>query len=314
MSGHIWTASLILLGACSACGGDDGADPCGNGTVEGHEQCDDGNRRSGDGCDMFCRLEGTDAADADALDDAEAPGEVDGEDDGGDPDGDGDGDGDAEDVEAEARDAADVEGGGCVEPPPGCDLAPQCGCPRGEKCTLVGVDRRCVTAGFQSEGRPCSADVEGAAGLMCVNAVGTDVRACYRFCRDHSGCFGPGSLCVVAVSSGGTPLPGVTLCSLSCDLVSGSGCPAGTGCKLWQEPGGERRFLTDCSGEVGTGRTGMPCARERDCAPGFFCPVPTISQCVQFCALPGGFCEGGYTCRRFHEPVVVGSQEYGYCY
>ena len=31
---------------------------CGNGTVEGHEQCDDGNRVNGDGCSAACTKEG----------------------------------------------------------------------------------------------------------------------------------------------------------------------------------------------------------------------------------------------------------------
>lgn len=33
------------------------ADPCGNGTLDSGEQCDDGNTSPGDGCSAFCRLE-----------------------------------------------------------------------------------------------------------------------------------------------------------------------------------------------------------------------------------------------------------------
>ena len=38
-----------------------GAQTCGNGVVEGTEECDDGNTTSGDGCSATCRLENTSA-------------------------------------------------------------------------------------------------------------------------------------------------------------------------------------------------------------------------------------------------------------
>jgi len=34
---------------------------CGNGFLEGGEECDDGNTASGDGCSSACRIEGTSA-------------------------------------------------------------------------------------------------------------------------------------------------------------------------------------------------------------------------------------------------------------
>ncbi|MFO7639409.1 MAG: DUF4215 domain-containing protein, partial [bacterium] len=44
----------VQLGA--ACAGSDGS-VCGDGVREGDEECDDGNRLPGDGCDPSCRFE-----------------------------------------------------------------------------------------------------------------------------------------------------------------------------------------------------------------------------------------------------------------
>jgi cysteine-rich repeat protein len=56
---------LLLLAALSrAAGADDVADDdtesepvCGNGQIEGTEECDDGNSREHDGCDAACQTE-----------------------------------------------------------------------------------------------------------------------------------------------------------------------------------------------------------------------------------------------------------------
>lgn len=52
---------LLLLPFSFVCCGEQGTDGndavCGNGIREGFEQCDDGNRVSGDGCDAMCRIE-----------------------------------------------------------------------------------------------------------------------------------------------------------------------------------------------------------------------------------------------------------------
>jgi hypothetical protein len=168
-----------------------------------------------------------------------------------------------------------------------------------------------VPAGPFSEGRACTADLECAAGLMCAPAVASDVSLCHRFCNSDTECMGAGSLCVVPVSAGGTPIPGVTLCTVNCDLVSNAGCPTGTGCRIYEHEGA---FLTDCSGEIGTGRSGHACSTNADCAPGFFCVAPAFPNCLQYCLdPPEGYCEGGFRCQRFDPPVNVGSQEIGYC-
>ena len=45
------SCALVLSG--TACG-DDGPDRCGDGVLDQGEQCDDGNRMSGDGCNALC--------------------------------------------------------------------------------------------------------------------------------------------------------------------------------------------------------------------------------------------------------------------
>lgn len=52
-----WAALVALCMLLAACGSDDGSATCGNGVIEGDEQCDDGNTRSGDGCSQFCTVE-----------------------------------------------------------------------------------------------------------------------------------------------------------------------------------------------------------------------------------------------------------------
>jgi cysteine-rich repeat protein len=156
---------------------------CGDGIQQYNEECDDGNRTPGDGCNANCRLETPDGG-GDADDGGEA---VEGRD--GDVDvrdgelgegvevvegsegSEGDEGGETRDADADA-DALDArDGWECVDPV--CDLAPQCGCGSGRKCTLIGADRGCTSSGFLSEGRTCTSDVECAGGLYCAPAVAT---------------------------------------------------------------------------------------------------------------------------------------------
>jgi cysteine-rich repeat protein len=298
---------------------------CGDGIRQYNEECDDGNRERGDGCDENCRNEtldgGRDGDDGgEAVDgrDGEVRVDVDGEVRDGElgegveavegfEGGEGGEDGEARDADADALDARD--GWECVDPV--CDLAPQCGCESGRKCTLIGADRGCTSSGFLSEGRMCTSDVECGAGLYCAPAVATTTLLCHRFCAVDEDCLGGGSQCLVPVSGGSPARTLATLCTVNCDLESGSGCPEGTRCKIFSNADGD--YLTDCSGTVGDGRVGHACTDEADCAPGFFCPPPPYENCMQYCVRPGGYCEGGYTCKAFDPPVMIGTREYGYC-
>jgi cysteine-rich repeat protein len=53
-----WRIAVVLLALLAACGcAEDGALMCGDGTWDLFEECDDGNRISGDGCSADCVLE-----------------------------------------------------------------------------------------------------------------------------------------------------------------------------------------------------------------------------------------------------------------
>ncbi|MBI5502716.1 MAG: DUF4215 domain-containing protein [Deltaproteobacteria bacterium] len=304
---------------------------CGDGTRQYGEECDDGNTTPCDGCDEDCRTETAGSCDADATTETDAPDAPDGDARDGDAaDGDGrdaetvDGEtGDAEFVEGDGRDgdvadgdAADGDGDAaeardgwdCTDPV--CDLAPQCGCGSGEKCTLIGSGRGCGPTGFLAEGRACTSDSECGSGLYCAPAVDTSVFFCHRFCEADGDCLGPGSRCLVPITGGSPPTTLGTLCTVNCDLESGSGCPEGARCKVFSDADGD--YLTDCSGEVGSGRLGHACSDESDCAAGYFCS-PSFPTCLQYCVFPDGYCDGGYVCRSFAPPVLIGTRTYGYC-
>ena len=293
---------------------------CGDGIRQYGEECDDGNTAACDGCDDDCLIEMT-TCDADAGTDVDV---IDGRD-GEVVEGDGTDSIDGEATDAEAvdgetvdgdvveADAEDVivvpDGWECTNPV--CDFVPQCGCETGNKCTLRGAGRGCGPTGFLAEGRPCTSDSECAAGLYCAPAVGTDVFFCHRFCEENTDCLGPGSRCVVPVSGGSPVTTMATLCSVSCDLESSSGCPEGVRCSVFSDTDGT--YLTDCSGDVGSGRLGHSFSENADCASGFFCAAPSYPTCVQYCVYPDGYCDGGYVCRSFTPTVRVGTREYGYC-
>ncbi|TVQ97277.1 MAG: DUF4215 domain-containing protein [Deltaproteobacteria bacterium] len=55
----IGSLGLLAMVFAMGCGDDGPSGPvlCGNGIVQGDQECDDGNRRDGDGCSRFCRVE-----------------------------------------------------------------------------------------------------------------------------------------------------------------------------------------------------------------------------------------------------------------
>jgi len=49
-----------------------------------------------------------------------------------------------------------------------------------------------------------------------------------------------------------------------------------------------------------------------DCAAGYVC-ITNISQCLQWCKMPGGTCTSG-TCQAVTSPPVVNGVTYGVCH
>jgi len=201
----------------------------------------------------------------------------------------------------------------CAESP--CRLvAPQCGCPSGQACTLAaGGSRSCRTEGSNDESERC--DSGGClAGLACVDVslTGTEVPLCKRFCDSDADCTGgPGSVCLAELGT-----TGQDICTSSCEPASQVGCPANSYCGLFTETATGRR-LTDCSGPVGTGGQGTPCAGSEECQKGFTCAtIDSLQQCARWCRRSplGGECAFGETCIGFMDPLVFNSVEYGVCF
>lgn len=208
--------------------------------------------------------------------------------------------------------ATGCTGGGssCAESP--CRLVgPQCGCGAGQACYHSGATRACAAAGSGGDGASCSASSDCAAGLTCVNhssVAGTNLGMCTRYCASDSDCSGPGSLCLELDSAAS---PGVRVCTRSCDPIYGTGCRPGTTCNVYQESGGAMRFLTDCTGPVGTRDTYFPCSTDRDCAENHAC---VGGECLRWCDyFTDEGCDFLDICLRPNPRILVDGVEYGFC-
>jgi hypothetical protein len=204
----------------------------------------------------------------------------------------------------------------CTETP--CGLVPNCGCPSGQKCSLVGSVRQCVDAGTGVKGSPCTDDTQCAAGFLCVGLFTTEgatERACYPFCLDESHCSGDASICFEAFT-------GVTdrICSLGCNLLTGSGCPSGSKCTLLTLTTTGQNF-TDCTADAGSGYMGSICTLESQCGAGTFCGHESgVDECIGYCSItPSDSCTCGM-CQQFTDSVgtpvtiIFDGISYGYCY
>lgn len=208
---------------------------------------------------------------------------------------------------------------GCAESP--CRLLnPQCGCPAGSGCYLNGSMRTCASAGSAGEGTTCTSVNSCQPGLICLNvsrdmAVVTNM--CMRFCATDANCVGAGSNCIYTIDDGmGGSVPGVTVCSRSCNPITSVGCVAGSSCQIFQETAAPMGFFTDCLAPVGPGTQFDPCTDATDCARGFTC-VGMPGRCLAYCdepnTWPAAGCPFDQACYGFTTPLVIGSTEYGVC-
>lgn len=204
----------------------------------------------------------------------------------------------------------------CSESP--CRLvAPQCGCGSGQGCYLAGATRSCNPAGTAAEGASCAAVNSCAPGLACLNISrsATAVNQCMRFCASDGDCSGAGSICLYTLDDGaGGTVPGVRVCSRSCDPITSSGCTSAAACRIYRESGGAMRFLTDCAAPVGAGGQYSPCVDETSCQRGFAClDVGFGNECLRWCRVGAGGCSFGETCYGFTTPITIGGVQYGVC-
>jgi cysteine-rich repeat protein len=309
----LWYASLgcaeaetgDVVPACSATGG------CGDRCVDRRrgEQCDDGNRMSGDGCSADCQLEsapdgGDTTPPADDAGDTTPPR-------------------DDADTTPPRDDGGGTDTGSCPESP--CRLRPSCGCPAGQKCRVVfsllpaTLEKECGTAGSGTAGDLCTGDEECTAGTVCSVLYSEDAASttamCGDYCNGDSDCSGVGSICYPMLSSGDYP----GSCTHACDLVTNAGCPSGTGCKaLVMTLGTTEKPMTDCGADVGSGSQGSYCTDDSGCRAGTFCADTdgdTVgNQCFTFCKVASPACPSSLLCNSFDTPMYYGTTEYGYCY
>jgi hypothetical protein len=217
----------------------------------------------------------------------------------------------------EPPDAArpDAASGSCSP----CELVAQCGCATGQACDLGGANGTTACRPVNADGNEtstCTDSTRCAAGYVCLG--GTVGASCKRYCASDDQCAGGGGICVIEVTSGGTPIPGVKVCSPSCDPFTASGCPAGWACGAFSDSQEHRNF-TWCD-VPGTGTNNAACTDDGQCAAGYTCVnVGGATKCKKYCDKGDGNpgCAALQTCVGLVDaagaPLIVAGVTYGVC-
>lgn len=200
----------------------------------------------------------------------------------------------------------------CVRTAPSkkCGIAPQCGCTATETCDVQDSagNVACITAGKGAMGVPCATSAGCARGLTCM--FGT----CHELCGNPGGkCTSPKtSDCIAVKNTGGTAVPNLNVCLVSCDLRDATACggttAVGTGVCMVDDKG-----VTDCQ-TGGTRTQGQVCTPTDDCGPALVCVTSAgNSTCRKWCRVGTNDCGGAIVCGGFSTKVMVGTTEYGAC-
>lgn len=199
---------------------------------------------------------------------------------------------------------------------------PQCGCNAGEQCSVSAAGVTCVPEGTIGWGEACGGVGDCEPGYLCILKKDTPptVSTCAKFCDSDNECQSPGGLCTFGLNDGnGGTIPGVTICSENCDLVTNTGCPvSGTSCQLAQEPSGLKRFFTYCNG-AGAGTQNSTCLDGTECAVQYGCfnTGGASDVCLKWCNVNSPSCSGATSCVGLTDangnPVVIGAITYGAC-
>jgi hypothetical protein len=201
----------------------------------------------------------------------------------------------------------------CVHNTPSstCGVFPQCGCNAGQMCNIEDANGKalCSVAGTTPPYGACGPNDNGdgtcVAGTTCVNGT------CMPFCGGNGDC--SNGVCV-GVTSGGTAIPGMQVCTLNCDpqnpsTASGSygACGSGTRCM----PSTDRNTYCE-SPTKAAGTQDKACNDDSGCAPGFTCQG--AGYCSKYCKVGvSGQC-AGTTCYAFSPKQYAGTIQFGYCY
>ncbi len=199
------------------------------------------------------------------------------------------------------------EGGApiCSEQP--CRLmAPQCGCPQGQKCTIDAYFNRMCSA-FSGNGQAnaaCSTDADCAEGFVCTGHFGSQLM-CEAFCGSDADCTaGPGSKCIWK-----DPATSISMiCTTQCDLTSDAGCRPGDKCTFVYDSAGISGWGTTCSA-MGTVGLGGSCTAATQCGPGMMC---ANGQCRPVCSSVTACASG--SCYTITPAIKIGTVDYGVCF
>jgi len=212
----------------------------------------------------------------------------------------------------------------CASQP--CDVATQCGCALDHSCDvdtsdlMGGACRPITSPGHETD--TCTSLEECDRGYVCIG--GATASSCKKYCTSNADCGSPRGQCVIDVSDGTTPIPGIPpVCSSNCDPASPTltGCPAtGWKCGIFNATHmGTDYNIADCAvagaGVQGSVCTGSGNGNDALCAQNFLCTTVTGAapyNCRRICTVGGGQC-GGLTCLTFATPVIIGGTEYGVC-
>jgi hypothetical protein len=143
---------------------------------------------------------------------------------------------------------------------------------------------------------------------------------CTAFCDTDADCAASGGICAIQLSDG-TPMgsiPGVTLCSGTCNPITNAGCGvASTGCEYGKELTGQMRVFTFCAA-TGTGGKNASCTTNFDCLPTFGCVNNGAADvCLQYCDVSNTGACGGLGCAPLQDsnmqPIVIGATQLGVC-
>lgn len=200
----------------------------------------------------------------------------------------------------------------CPEPPPPpsmCDFYLGCGCDMagGQKCTIIGEERVCATAGAGQGGSLCDTEADCAAGTMCITYGG--VSSCMIFCDDSHPCPGLDLACYVRVRDAAMNTI-ASLCGQVCVLLDQDCALPGQACYTSSAVDQPDRGVCVTAGVL---MQDEPCMSSNDCLPGLNCINPSgamQSICAAFCDIidqdPG--CPAGYSCA-----MLTGHTQTGVC-
>jgi hypothetical protein len=216
----------------------------------------------------------------------------------------------------------EADANNCVSQP--CDILTTCGCPADQACDVDGEDLngtacRPVAANAANEDNGCSTASGCKAGLVCIGNPGH----CRKYCDDNPDCGQPRGQCVVTITDGTNPIPGIPkTCTSNCDPTNSAAnaCPGGEKCSLFVlDVNGVDTNIVDCD-TAGVRTNGQDCttagsADDALCAKDHLCVTTggTTNTCRKSCIVGGaGICTGG-ACQAFTTPFIVGGTNYGFC-